>query len=1318
MRNSVLRAVVQRAGAITTFSKPELCLALHSAAVLGLTPVAAAPGGATNETLFRALREAFPYCDGGELGMLMRSIALPAAARHLPNRVLVDSAVAVAQLPAAEQQDAALWLLRAAAGSVASLLPSFNAVERAVASADMKKTGLAALLAAVEGLSWRESTHRAVTESGSGTAEWPAPVALLSRRFSRVKDAEVAMRAAVALRWCDVTVLGSRGAVEDHAALPSGAALLLFGGSTGGPAFLEHVERALSSQTASVVEVVFTLECIVALLQKRSMLSEEAIATVTRHATVGLQLALRHAQTYSEQGVSTNDLIRSAVRVVAQLGAAAEEALSSFEPLIQDAPICTASDMPAAAIDDAASPNVRALLRPTALVAQHAASSEIDALPRLRILNALRDVRSAATDASTVPALWASLRMLHEDGLSDPRSVEAAARKTAAVALDDEATMQTIKQLAVPARWFTDPEAARRVVGSVGSSSAEGDKAASSSGIALTCNGPSILHKLLHETGSATREELTEVAAFVRSLVAGADSAASASLQSIAGWDNATAALLVLALTRYAVADAVKAADAIAASPAVASPSPAAAMRLVCACQLLPLAMHGGRGKEATRAVAIKWLEKALTADPSGVQAALDAMVPEATPDRAVAACTKALAAASVRMSHWEAVGCSGRLLRVAAIIGPAAASPLQLEASPSLAPLSDDDMLQRGAPSLLRDLHQRTSASAVKDLAVTLPGATAEEVALLLEGLAAGAKAPTEATITLVQRAVIELCNARKQPTDTLLRILACLRALYVPHGDALVRLEAAIATQLETVTQVGAALSCVRPDSTKAFTAALEAFCEEWMTGSPAEVEAVCRGAVACSTHSATLWKALQGVSERALERLSESVKSGERLRASAATAAMAAAVTFGTALSCKRDAAASLLEWLSGDGAPLLGPDDLVITAQFMASSGIVDADYAHALGAQLVRLGTLATPRHVADTVFHLSRAGGFNTVHLQRLADTVVDRAAEFRRAKDIIRLLHGFTKMGVMHRGTYNTMAARLRLRPVLHSASVAEAAVALDAFAGAKYLDEGVFRALSGRIDRHIAQCGVIEIALAAQSHADLYVLNAPFYNRLADRAVELAGPEPTPAVLPGTAEGEEAAAATEGNASAGVLSSGTQALSKFPLAAGVKFLEALGAAGIQRTDAANAVIRRVLRENAAEITAPEALRLMGALCDMEYSGEALDALSNALVDRMEGLTSVDLKELCCMLLMLNWRDDNLLRAVGDHAVRLEADGALEPLTARLALDTLNHFLHFHRLARAQLSDSARSVSRVLLPDDQPPKGLEGASSEAKLAA
>jgi hypothetical protein len=1315
MRNSLLRAVVQRAGAITTFSKPELCLALHSAAVLGLTPVAAASGGATNETLFRALREAFPYCDGGELGMLMRSIALPAAARHLPNRVLVDSAVAVAQLPAAEQQDAALWLLRAAAGSVASLLPSFNAVERAVASADMKKTGLAALLAAVEGLSWRESTHRALSGSGSGTGEWPAPVALLSRRFSRVKDAEVAMRAAVALRWCGVTVLGSRGAVEDHAALPSGAALLLFGGSAGGPAFLEHAERALSSQTASVVEVVFTLECVVALLQKRSMLSEEAIATVTRHATVGLQLALRRAQTFSEQGVSTNDLIRSAVRVVAQLGAAAEEALTSFEPLLHDAPICPASDMPAAAIDGAASPNVRALLRPTALVAQSAASGEIDAVPRLRILHALRDVRSAATDASTMPALWASLRMLHEDGLSDPRSVEAAAQKTAAVALDDEATMQTIKQLAVPARWFTDPEAARRVVGSVGSSSAEGDNA-----IAVTCNTPSILQKLLHETGSATREELTEVAAFVRSLVAGADSAASASLQSTTGWDNATAALLVLALTRYAVADAVKAADAIAASPAaVASPSPAAAMRLVCACQLLPLTAHGGRGKEATRAVALKWLEKALTTDPIGVQAALDAMVPEATPCRAVAACTKALAAASVRMSRWEAVGCSGRLLRVSAITGPAAASPLQLEASPAPAPLSDDDSLQRMASPLLRDLHQRTSASAVKDLAVTLPGATAEEVALLLEGLAAGAKAPTEATITLVQRAVIELCNARKQPTDTLLRILACLRALYVPHGDALVRLEAAIATQLETVTQVGAALSCVRPDSTKAFTAALEAFCEEWMTGSPAEVEAVCRGAVACSTHSATLRKALQGVSERALERLSKSVKSGERLRASAATAAMAAAVTFGTALSCKRDAAASLLEWLSGDGAPLLGPDDLVITAQFMASSGIVDADYAHALGAQLVRLGTLASPRHVADTVFHLSRAGGFNTVHLQRLADTVVDRAAEFRRAKDIIRLLHGFTKMGVMHRGTYNTMAARLRLRPVLHSASVAEAAVALDAFAGAKYLDEGVFRALSGRIDRHIAQCGVIEIALAAQSHADLYVLNAPFYNRLADRAVELAGPEPTPAVLPGPAEGEEAAAATEGNASAGVLSSsGTQTLSKFPLAAGVKFLEALGAAGIQRTDAANAVIRRVLRENAAEITAPEALRLMGALCDMEYSGEALDALSNALVDRMEGLTSVDLKELCCMLLMLNWRDDNLLRAVGDHAVRLEADGALEPLTARLALDTLNHFLHFHRLARAQLSDSARSVSRVLLPDDQPPKGLEGASSEAKLAA
>jgi hypothetical protein len=59
----------------------------------------------------------------------------------------------------------------------------------------------------------------------------------------------------------------------------------------------------------------------------------------------------------------------------------------------------------------------------------------------------------------------------------------------------------------------------------------------------------------------------------------------------------------------------------------------------------------------------------------------------------------------------------------------------------------------------------------------------------------------------------------------------------------------------------------------------------------------------------------------------------------------------------------------------------------------------------------------------------------------------------------------------------------------------------------GAKYLDDAVLRALTHRLERNAHRCGPIDVALAAQSHADLYVLNTPFYNRLADRAIELAG-------------------------------------------------------------------------------------------------------------------------------------------------------------------------------------------------------------------
>lgn len=74
----------------------------------------------------------------------------------------------------------------------------------------------------------------------------------------------------------------------------------------------------------------------------------------------------------------------------------------------------------------------------------------------------------------------------------------------------------------------------------------------------------------------------------------------------------------------------------------------------------------------------------------------------------------------------------------------------------------------------------------------------------------------------------------------------------------------------------------------------------------------------------------------------------------------------------------------------------------------------------------------------------------------------------------------------------------------------------------------------------------------------------------------------------------------------------------------------------------------------------------------------------------------------MCALMIDRNWRDDQVLSAVSQHALNLFNAGALPAKSARCVLDAASYFFFHSDELRLALSESARSVSRDVPPPDE----------------
>jgi len=294
-----------------------------------------------------------------------------------------------------------------------------------------------------------------------------------------------------------------------------------------------------------------------------------------------------------------------------------------------------------------------------------------------------------------------------------------------------------------------------------------------------------------------------------------------------------------------------------------------------------------------------------------------------------------------------------------------------------------------------------------------------------------------------------------------------------------------------------------------------------------------------------------------------------------------------------------------------------------------------------------------PADFAECVCDLAHLNAPALEQWTTIADAAVDDVHQWYNATHIIRLLHGYSRLSVMHRPLFNVFATRLQVRPILASLKPHEVCVAMHAFADVKYLDERLFQALGRQAEREAEEYGALEVALTVHAQSQLYLLNPVLYHAMANRALEVTEQfaDPTVALL---------------------------------------FLEGLGDSNISRKDCVSAVLDVLDLDT---LGPHGTVSVLIACCNNYYSGPQLPTMTEYLTAHIDELTNEELIDCAEVLQTMGWRESKFLVAMTERCLRLHQMGDFTPVQCRVLMDVLASFTINHPECRVQLSAAAKSV-------------------------
>ncbi|CCW68768.1 unnamed protein product [Phytomonas sp. Hart1] len=356
-------------------------------------------------------------------------------------------------------------------------------------------------------------------------------------------------------------------------------------------------------------------------------------------------------------------------------------------------------------------------------------------------------------------------------------------------------------------------------------------------------------------------------------------------------------------------------------------------------------------------------------------------------------------------------------------------------------------------------------------------------------------------------------------------------------------------------------------------------------------------------------------------------------------------------------------TLLQFIA-DNLLALKPEIYVDLCRFISygrlTEGFTD-EIVEVLPHQLDRLRS-AQIAHCVWGIGQLRHAGQrlSHQIVMESVSDYVVDNVNLFWSGPDIARMLDGFARLHCTKRSLYNVFAGKLSMRAVRATMNRESITIALHAFGMAKYLDKPLFDRFTQVLVQNVKGLSTHDIFFSVLSHSRVMLLNDNFYDQMGQQIVARS--------------------------------------SEFTLSDKCELIKAYGHVESENKTVAQILLRDIAHEIQSIQNVNDVVDVLNASWQMNYDfghDENTETLASFVIENAEQLTSNSVIKLCSLFISGSWRHVPLLQAVGNHCVSLAKQQQLEAPAGRAMLDAFGFLMVHHPVARQELAQLARSVSK-----------------------
>ncbi|CCW62434.1 unnamed protein product [Phytomonas sp. EM1] len=283
--------------------------------------------------------------------------------------------------------------------------------------------------------------------------------------------------------------------------------------------------------------------------------------------------------------------------------------------------------------------------------------------------------------------------------------------------------------------------------------------------------------------------------------------------------------------------------------------------------------------------------------------------------------------------------------------------------------------------------------------------------------------------------------------------------------------------------------------------------------------------------------------------------------------------------------------------------------------------------------------------------------------MEVVSDYVVDNADLFWSGPDIAHMLDGFARLHCTKRSLYNVFADKLSMRAVRATMNREAITLTLHAFGMVKYLHKSLFDRLTQVCIQNAQNLSARDIFFSVLAHSRVMLLNNSFYEQMSQQIVAHAD--------------------------------------EFSISAKCELIKAYGHTGKQYGKMTQILLQDIIREIQSLKDVNDLVDVLNSLWQVNYSmkqDENREILASFVADHAGELTNSSIIKLCSVLMGCGWRHEPLLQCIGDQCVSLAKQQQLTAPAGRAVLDALGFLMVSHPVARQELAQLARSVSKEVL--------------------